>query len=57
MTGDVPEFVKVAELAARWRVPKMAIYRLVWSGELASVRVGRTIRIPEAAVTEYLEAG
>ena len=54
---EPPEFVKVAELAARWRVSKMAIYRLVWSGELASVRVGRTIRIPEAAVTEYLEAG
>jgi excisionase family DNA binding protein len=35
----------------------MTVYRLIHSGELASVRVGRSFRVPERAVHAYLEAG
>ncbi len=44
----------VAEVAAVMRVSKMTVYRLVHSGELASVRVGRSFRVPEQAVHDYL---
>ena len=44
----------VAEVAAVMRVSKMTVYPLVHSGELASVRVGRSFRVPERAVNEYL---
>ena len=44
----------VAEVAAIMRVSKMTVYRLVHSGELTSVRVGRSFRVPEQAVHEYL---
>ena len=47
-------FLTVAEVAAQMRVSKMTVYRLVHSGELASVRVGRSFRVPERAVNEYL---
>ena len=47
-------FLTVAEVAAVMRVSKMTVYRLVHSGELASVRVGRSFRVPERAVNEYL---
>lgn len=47
-------FLTVAEVAAVMRVSKMTVYRLVHSGELASVRVGRSFRVPEQAVNEYL---
>jgi excisionase family DNA binding protein len=47
-------FLTVAEVAAVLRVSKMTVYRLVHSGELASVRVGRSFRVPERAVNEYL---
>ncbi|WP_028935716.1 helix-turn-helix domain-containing protein [Pseudonocardia spinosispora] len=40
----------VAEVAAMVRVSKMTIYRLAHAGELPSVRVGRSIRIPTHAV-------
>jgi excisionase family DNA binding protein len=37
------------------RVYKMTVYRLVHSGELPAVRVGRSFRVPEDKVTEYLQ--
>ncbi len=48
-------FMTVAEVAKVMRVSKMTVYRLVHSGELPSVRVGRSFRVPEKAVQEYLE--
>ena len=36
------------------RVSRMTVYRLVHAGELASVRVGRSFRVPERAVHDYL---
>ena len=50
-------FLTVAEVAAIMRVSKMTVYRLVHSGELASVRVGRSFRVPERAVHDYLHMG
>ena len=47
-------FLTVAEVAAIMRVSKMTVYRLVHGGELAAVRVGRSFRVPETAVREYL---
>ena len=54
--GNVSEvkFLTVAEVASTMRVSKMTVYRLVHSGELAAVRVGRSFRVPERAVHEYL---
>lgn len=48
-------FMTVAEVAAVMRVSKMTVYRLVHSGELPSVRVGRSFRVPEQAVSDYLQ--
>ncbi len=47
-------FLTVAEVAAVMRVSKMTVYRLVHSGEMPAVRVGRSFRVPEQAVYEYL---
>lgn len=47
-------FMTVAEVAAVMRVSKMTVYRLVHSGELPAVRVGRSFRVPEKAVHDYL---
>ena len=47
-------FLTVAEVAAVMRVSKMTVYRLVHSGELTAVRVGRSFRVPEHAVHDYL---
>ena len=49
-----PTFLTVAEVADQMRVSKMTVYRLVHSGELEAVRVGRSFRVPERAVEEFL---
>jgi excisionase family DNA binding protein len=49
-------FLTVAEVAAVMRVSKMTVYRMVHSGELPAVRVGRSFRVPEKAVQDYLKA-
>lgn len=53
---DISEvkFLTVAEVAAVMRVSKMTVYRLVHAGSLPAVRVGRSFRVPEVAVNEYL---
>ncbi len=48
-------FLTVAEVATLMRVSKMTVYRLVHSGDLAAVRVGRSFRVPEHAVHAYLK--
>lgn len=47
-------FLTVAEVATTMRVSKMTVYRLVHNGTLEAVRVGRSFRVPEKAVQEYL---
>jgi excisionase family DNA binding protein len=49
------KFLTVAEVATLMRVSKMTVYRLVHSGELTAVRVGRSFRVPENAVHQYLK--
>lgn len=48
-------FSTVAEVAAVMRVSKMTVYRMVHAGELPAVRVGRSFRVPEQAVQDYLK--
>jgi excisionase family DNA binding protein len=47
-------FLTVAEVAAMMRVSKMTVYRLLHSGELPAVQIGRSYRVPEQAVDHYL---
>ncbi len=47
-------FLTVAEVASMMRVSKMTVYRLVHAGDLPAVRVGRSFRVPEKAVQDYL---
>ncbi len=49
-------FLTIGEVALIMRVSKMTVYRLVHSGELVSIRVGRSFRVPEPAVHDYLKA-
>jgi excisionase family DNA binding protein len=47
-------FLTVAEVATVMRVSKMTVYRLVHNGDLPAARVGRSFRVPEQAVHDYL---
>jgi excisionase family DNA binding protein len=58
LPGDISEvkFLTVAEVAAVMRVSKMTVYRLVHGGDLPAVRVGRSFRVSEEDVNEYLKS-
>jgi excisionase family DNA binding protein len=47
-------FLTVSEVAEVMRVSKMTVYRLIHSGEMPAVRFGRSYRVPESAVEQYL---
>ena len=51
---EYPQALTVAEVATVMRVSKMTVYRLVHGGELPAIRVGRSFRVPEQAVHDYL---
>lgn len=48
------KLLTVAEVAELMRVSKMTVYRLVHGGGLPAVRIGRSFRVPEQAVNDYL---
>ena len=45
----------VAEVAAGMRVSNMTVYRLIKSGELPAVRVGKGYRIRQSELQRFLE--
>ena len=49
-------YLTVAEVALAMRVSKMTVYRLIHAGGLHSVRFGKSYRVPEQAMEEYLIA-
>ncbi len=48
------KFLTVAEVAEVLRVSNMTVYRLITSGELPAVRVGKSYRLREDDVDKYL---
>jgi len=51
-----PRFLTVAEVADEMRVSRMTVYRLVHGGELPAIRVGKSFRVPDEALRQYLKA-
>ncbi|MBA2311860.1 MAG: helix-turn-helix domain-containing protein [Actinobacteria bacterium] len=44
----------VGEVAQRMRVSNMTVYRLIKSGQLAAIRVGKNYRLRDKDVERYL---
>ncbi|MFP5359059.1 helix-turn-helix domain-containing protein [Demequina sediminis] len=55
--ADTPRttFLTVAEVADMVRVSRMTVYRWVHAGELPAVRFGRSFRVPQQAVEQFME--
>ena len=51
---DLPLVLTADEAADALRISRWAVYEAVKRGELRAVRLGRTLRIPRAAITELL---
>lgn len=53
---DDVRLLTVAEVAGLLRLSRVTVYRMVNSGSLPALKVGRSVRIPEHVVREYLRS-
>ncbi len=56
MADMTSPLLTVAEVADLFRVSSMTVYRLIRSGELPAVRVGRSYRVTQEDLQAYLES-
>jgi excisionase family DNA binding protein len=49
-------FLTASEAAARMRVSKMTVYRLIRAGKLPAVQIGKAYRVRESDLEGYLDA-
>ena len=54
-TGEVPRLLSREDLAQAWGTSTRTIDRLVASGELSAVRIGRSVRFRPADIEPWLE--
>ena len=54
---NLPKVLHVKDLAEILSVSHNTAYNLVRSGQIRSIRIGRTYRIPREAVDEFLRKG
>jgi excisionase family DNA binding protein len=55
LTRSLPDVLTVEEARAILRVSKNTIYEAINRGEIPSIRMGRTIRIPRKGLEKLLE--
>ena len=53
---QLPPYMSVRDLADLLRISRTMAYALISSGQIRTVRIGRAIRIPRAALQAYLDA-
>ena len=54
MYVNIPLVMTVEEMAAILQIGRNSAYNLVKSGQIRCIRIGRNIRILQAALLEYL---
>jgi excisionase family DNA binding protein len=55
--GASGALLTVAEVAGILRVSAMTVYRLIRSGDLPALRIGKSYRIRQGALDQYLASG
>jgi excisionase family DNA binding protein len=55
--ASLPEVLTVREAASILRVGRNQLYQAIGRGQLRSVRIGRSIRIPKQALLDLLAMG
>lgn len=52
--NDLPMILRVGDLMPLLGIGRNTAYKLIRSGQIRSVRIGRQIRIPREALLEFL---
>lgn len=57
VADESPEYLMVSEVAKKLRISKMAVYRLIHSGAMPAVQIGKSYRIVRVEFERKLAAG
>ena len=54
MFEDYPDIMSIDDLKSALRIGRTKAYELVGSGEIRSIKVGKSIRIPKTSLLDYI---
>jgi excisionase family DNA binding protein len=54
--ADEVLLLRPEEVARALSISRSAVYRLISDGQIPSVRVGKSVRVPRVAIAEWLNA-
>jgi excisionase family DNA binding protein len=54
MFSEVPDILTVEQLQEALSISRTLAYKMVTSGEIRSIRIGRTLRIPKRYLLEFV---
>jgi len=54
---DLPDVLTVTDLQKVLQIGRSAAYKLIQTGQLKHIRIGRSIRIPKAFLLEFIKEG
>jgi excisionase family DNA binding protein len=54
---ELPRLLRITTVAETLAISRPQVYSLIYRGELPCVRIGRSVRVPEAAVRAITERG
>jgi len=54
---ELPRLLRIPVVAEVLAISRPQVYSLIYRGELPCVRIGRSVRVPEAAVRQIAEQG
>lgn len=55
LLSDIPEILTVPEAAKSLKVGRTTMYRLIQSGAVRHIKLGKKIRIPRAYLNDFIE--
>jgi excisionase family DNA binding protein len=54
MDNNNPELLTVREAASRLSVSRATLYKLMSTGDLRAIHIGRSVRLPAGEVTSFV---
>ncbi len=56
MEHEIPQLLRMAEVAAALGISRSKAYQLAAAGEIPTIRVGSSVRVPSRALASWVEA-
>jgi len=57
MFNDYPDIMSINDLRSALGIGRTKAYELVSAGEIRSIKVGKSIRIPKSSLLDYVKTG